>query len=225
MARKGEKKRIRVLKPTEIRSMWVAAIQLGYPFGSIFRLLLATGQRRDEVANMKWSQLDLSEALWTIPSVGTKADRGDHLVPLNSIASEIISALPRVDGSDLLFPTSSNVNRAVSGFSKAKARCDKMTMSDKFYKADMVAVKDWRLHDLRRTMATVMVNNLGIAPHVVGAVLNHDPKAYKGITATYTVGRLLDDRKRALDAWGQKLANILNPDSENNVVPIKMDEK
>jgi len=225
MARKGEKKRIRVLKPAEIRSMWAAAIQLGYPFGSIFRLLLATGQRRDEVANMKWSQLDLSEALWTIPSVGTKADRGDHLVPLNSIASEIISALPRVDGSDLLFPTSSNVNRAVSGFSKAKARCDKMTMSDKFYKADMVAVKDWRLHDLRRTMATVMVNNLGIAPHVVGAVLNHDPKAYKGITATYTVGRLLDDRKRALDAWGQKLANILNPDSENNVVPIKMDEK
>ena len=226
MARKGEKKRKRVLKQAEIRSMWASAIQLGYPFGSIFRLLLTTGQRRDEVANMKRSQLDLAEALWTIPSIGTKADRGDHLVPINSMAAEIISTLPRIDGSDLLFPTSSNVNRAVSGFSKAKVRCDELTTTDGFSKAGMVAVKDWRLHDLRRTMATVMEDELSIAPHVVGAVLNHDPKSYKGITATYTVGRLLDDRRRALDAWGQKLKTILSPDqATENVVPLKKVEQ
>jgi integrase len=221
MARKGEKKRTRVLNVNEIGSMWMATGTLGYPFGPLFRLLLATGQRRDEVASAKWSQMDLEQALWTIPSLDTKADRGDHLVPLNTVAMKIITALPRIDGSDLLFPTSSNATRPVSGFSKAKARCDQLTKSKEFSKAGMVAVSDWRLHDLRRSMATIMEDELGIAPHVIGACLNHDPQSYKGITATYTVGRLLDDRRRALDAWGQKLESILDPDVADNVVTLK----
>ena len=225
MARKGEKKRSRILNENEIRSMWVAAGDLGYPFGPLFQLLLATGQRRDEVANARWSMIDMDEALWTIASLDTKADRGDHLVPLNSVAMSIVIALPRIDSSDLLFPTSSNANRSVSGFSKAKARCDQSTASEDFSKAGMIPVSDWRLHDLRRTMATVMEDELRIAPHVIGACLNHDPKSFKGITATYTVGRLLDDRRRALDAWGQKLEIILNPGTTENVVPMKKVEK
>ena len=225
MARKGEKKRTRVLSEDEIRSMWAAAGDLGYPFGPLFQLLLATGQRRDEVANARWSMIDMDEALWTIASLDTKADRGDHIVPLNSVAMNIVNALPRIDSSDLLFPTSSNANRPVSGFSKAKARCDQLTASDELTEAGLIAVSDWRLHDLRRTMATAMEDGLGIAPHIIGACLNHDPKSCKGITATYTVGRLLDDRRRALDAWGQKLESILRPGTAGNVVLLKTGQK
>jgi integrase len=221
MARKGEKKRTRVLNEAEIRSVWAAALLLGYPFGNLFQLLLATGQRRDEVANMKWSHLDLDAALWTIPSGGTKADRGDHMVPLNKAATEIINSVPRVDGSDLLFPTSSNVKRPVSGYSKAKKRCDDLTASRDFQNTGMVAVMDWRLHDLRRTMATVMERDLNIQPYVIGAVLNHDPTGYKGVTANYAVGELTSQKRAAMDAWGQKLEGIRNPSVGDNVLPLK----
>ena len=224
MARKGEKKRTRVLSEAEIRSMWMAANLLGYPFGNLFQLLLATGQRRDEVANMKWSHLRLDAALWTIPSVGTKADRGDHLVPLNKAATEIINALPHIDSSDLLFPTSSNANRPVSGFSKAKIRCDRLSASEEFAEADMIALDGWRLHDLRRTMATVMERDLNVQPYVIGAVLNHDPTGYKGVTANYAVGELINQKRSAMDAWGRQLESINGSSSCDNVVPLREGE-
>jgi integrase len=224
MARKGEKKRTRVLSEAEIRSMWMAANLLGYPFGNLFQLLLATGQRRDEVANMKWSHLRLDTALWTIPSVGTKADRGDHLVPLNKAATEIINALPHIDSSDLLFPTSSNANRPVSGFSKAKIRCDRLSASEELAEADMIALDGWRLHDLRRTMATVMERDLNVQPYVIGAVLNHDPTGYKGVTANYAVGELINQKRSAMDAWGRQLESINGSSSCDNVVPLREGE-
>lgn len=221
MMRKGEKKRTRVLNEDEVRSVWKATGSVGYPFGPLFRLLLATAQRRDEVANMKWSQLDLDGALWTIPSSDTKADRGDHLVPLSSIATEVINDLHRIDGSDLLFPTQSNSSRAVSGFSKVKARCDELTKSQAFAEAGLVTVKDWRLHDLRRTAATVMQEALSVPPHIIGAVLNHSPTATMGITSVYATGNMVDDRRRALDAWGRKLESILSGSAGDNVVLIR----
>ena len=223
MMRKGEKQRTRVLSEDEIRSVWKAAGMVGYPFGPLFRLLLATGQRRDEVAYMKWSQLDMGQALWTIPSYDTKADRGDHLVPLNSVTMEVIDAIPKYDDSDLLFPTNSNPNRAVSGFSRAKSRCDELTESEGFKEADLVAVRSWRLHDLRRTCATIMQEDLGTAPHIIGAILNHSPKSTMGVTSVYATGNMVDDRRRALDAWGHKLESILDGKSAggDNVVPMR----
>jgi integrase len=225
MMRKGEKKRTRVLSEDEIRSFWVAAGKLEYPFGPLFRLLLATGQRRDEVATMQWSQLDTKEALWTIPSYETKADRGDHIVPLNAVAMEVIGGLHCIDDSDLLFPTSSNPTRAVSGFSKAKARCDKHTTSKAFEEANMVALTDWRLHDLRRSCATTMQESLSVPPHIIGSILNHSPQSTMGVTSVYATGHMVEDRRRALNAWGQKLESILTGVGGDNVVPLKKEVK
>jgi len=221
MARKGEKRRQRVLNDDEIRSVWRAMDQMAYPFGHLFQLLLATGQRRGEVEHIKWSQLNVDDTLWTIPSSDTKADRGDHLVPLNSVALKVLENIYRIDGSDLLFPTSSSATRPVSGISKAKARCDALTGSDEFAKDNLISVTDWRLHDLRRTAGTIMEDELAVAPHIIGAILNHDPNSYKGVTAIYTVGRLVDDRRRAMDAWGKKLESLINPDAGGNVLPMK----
>jgi len=209
MARKGEKKRTHILNDGDIRSLWKSTESIGYPFGNLFRLLLVTGQRLGEVKIMRWSELDMDQMLWTIPSGGTKADRGDHVVPLNSLAVEIVNCLHRIDGSDLLFPTSSNPNRAVSGFSKAKARCDEITATETFANEGLVALKNWRLHDLRRTCATGM-QGIGIHPYIIGAILNHSPQSTLGVTSVYATGNMVDDRRQALDAWGNKLEVIIS---------------
>jgi hypothetical protein len=84
---------------------------------------------------------------------------------------------------------------------------------------------DWRLHDLRRTVATWM-GELGVPPHTIGAVLNHDPKRYMGITSVYNRSQSLFERRRALTAWArflrlaldeetwQLIAKLLRPETE-----------
>jgi integrase len=106
MAGKGEEARTRYLRPEEIRAVWRAADRLGYPFGRLVQMLLATGQRRGEVVNMTWGRnLDVDgERLWTLDREETKAKR-DHWVPLSDLALEVLDDCPRIDGSDLFFTT------------------------------------------------------------------------------------------------------------------------
>ena len=67
----------------------------------------------------------------------------------------------------------------------------------------------WRLHDLRRTMATYM-EELGIPPHIVGSVLNHSPRGFKGVTSVYTRGDLVYERRKALVAWARFLSLLID---------------
>jgi integrase len=208
MARKGEVARDRFLSPVEIRAVWQAADSLDSPFGSVVKMLLLTGQRLGEVREMKWSALDLhNERVWTLTPEDTKAKR-QHLVPLTQPAVEVIAGQAVLG--EYVFTFSGDL--PVGGFSKAKSDIDEL--SNKFFGVTVAAndtpLPHWRLHDLRRTVATHMEDALGIPPHVVGAVLNHDPKSYKGITATYTRGSMLYERRRALTAWSRFMALVLD---------------
>jgi integrase len=208
MARKGEVARDRFLSPIEIRAVWQAADSLNSPFGSVVKMLLLTGQRLGEVREMKWSALDLqNERVWTLTPEDTKAKRL-HLVPLTQPAIEVITS--QAELGDYVFTFSGD--EPVSGFSKAKSDIDELSsgLVDATNAANDAPLPHWRLHDLRRTVATHMEDALGIPPHVVGAVLNHDPKSYKGITATYTRGSLLYERRRALTAWSRFLSLVLD---------------
>lgn len=205
MARKGEVARDRFLSPDEIRTVWQAAEKLGGPFGSVVRMLLVTGQRRGEVRDMKWSALDLDgERILTLTPDDTKAKR-QHIVPLTHPALTILEEQPRLG--KYVFTTMGD--RPVTGFGKAKQDLDALVSEAATTGGGRLMVA-WRLHDLRRTVATHMEDALGIPPHIVGSVLNHDPKGYKGITATYTRGALLYERRRALTAWSRLLALMLN---------------
>lgn len=207
MAREGEVARDRFLSPDEIRAVWQAAEKQGGPFGSVVRMLLVTGQRRGEVRDMKWSALDLQgERIWTLTPADTKAKR-QHLVPLTQSALSIIEGQPVLGDGKYVFTTTGD--RPVTGFGKAKQELDKLIASATA-ESGSKAVPPWRLHDLRRTVATHMEDALGIPPHVVGSVLNHDPKGYKGVTATYTRGSLLYERRRAMTAWARFLDLVLN---------------
>ena len=133
--------RERTLSEEELRAVWVAAGEMGYPYGPLFRLLILNGQREREVANMQSPEIDFSKRLWTIPSERMKGRRA-HEVPLTPVALGLLEGLPRWSGGEYLFSTTGG-EKPVNGFSKAKARIDKLS-----------GVSDWVIHDLRRTMRT-----------------------------------------------------------------------
>ena len=112
-----EQPRDRVLSDDEIRWLWEAAGVVGWPFGTLARLLLLTAQRRDEVATLEWPELDLKKRNWTMPREKTKNNRG-HEVQLSDTAIEVLNSIPRI-GKGLVFTTNgdrpSAASRALSG--------------------------------------------------------------------------------------------------------------
>ncbi|MDI9848900.1 integrase arm-type DNA-binding domain-containing protein [Rhodoblastus sp. 17X3] len=113
--------RDRILTDDEIKGLWAATADIGFPFGPAYQLLLLTGQRRGEVTGMKWSQLDFVRAVWTIPAEMAKNGRA-HEVPLSSMALDIIKAIPKFVGSDYVFTTTGRT--PISGFGRTKDRLD-----------------------------------------------------------------------------------------------------
>ena len=180
--------RDRVLSMTELHAVWHTADQMGFPFGRIVQILILTAQRRDEVAGMRWSELDLERDRWVISKDRAKNGK-DHIVHLSSQAIAILASLPKREDCDFVFSTTGQT--AVSGFSRAKAAIDVRS-----------GVTGWRLHDLRRSVATYMADDLKIAPVVVDRILNHVTGSLRGVAAVYQRSEFLADRKVALETWG-----------------------
>lgn len=192
----AESARDRFLSMVEVARVWEAAGLLGYPDGPWIRLLLLTGQRRSEVAGMKWADIDLEDATWTLSASETKAKRA-HLVPLTPTAVEIIEAMPRLG--DYVFSTSKNT--PIRGFARSKRQLDEWLESK-----GQGLIEPWRFHDLRRTAATHMVR-LGIPELVVSRVLNH---RVQGVTGqVYALHSYAPEKREALEKWeGEILSQI-----------------
>lgn len=185
-----EERRQRVLSTDELKAI-LKALPQG-DFGRIVRLLLLTAQRRDEVAEMPWAEADLAGGIWHLPAERTKNGL-PHDVPLSAPALAILAEAPRIEGRELVFGSGSG---GFQGFSRAKARLDKDS-----------GVKDWRLHDLRRTAATGM-GNIGVLPHVVEAVLNHVSGSKAGVAGVYNYALYNPEKRAALDLWAAHLAAL-----------------
>ena len=196
--------RDRVLSPDEICRVVNAARQMGYPFGPFVELLVLTGQRRDEVAGMRWDEINKVENVWVLPASRSKNGKA-HTVHLSEAAITVLMSLPRIDECDLVFPAT-RVRRKtedgntppalpISGFSTAKRRLDRLS-----------AVERWTLHDLRRSFATHCTERLGLSPVVVDKILNHQSGSVTGIAAVYQRGAYLEERKRAMEAWATFIA-------------------
>src|SRR4051794_32274897 len=182
-------KRERVLTDDELAAIWRAASAMAAPFGPIVRLLILTGQRREEVAGMTWAELSDDLTTWTIGADRAK-NGAPHRVPLAGPAREILRALPHV--SELVIP-GDRPPAPFSGWSKAKARLDARC-----------GVSGWVLHDLRRTMATNL-QRLGVRLEVTEAVLNHISGSRAGIIGIYQRYDWADEKRAALDAWAAHL--------------------
>jgi integrase len=215
-----EVERDRVLSDDEIRWFWSACGRLSWPYGPLFKLLMLTAQRRDEVGSLEWSHLSADRTTWTMPRERSKNDRA-HEVQLSEPARAVIAALP-VMSETLVFTT--NAIRPVSGFSNAKATLDRLMESERRAELGLPAespptIVPWILHDLRRTAATGMAR-LNIAPHVVDRVLNHVGGSIRGVAAIYNRHAYLEERRSALAAWGQWIDSLV-ADRPANVVSLR----
>ena len=186
-----ERPRDRVLSKEELGRVFAAAGKIAYPFGPFFKLLVLTAQRVQEVAGIRWSEIQGNE--WIIPAERAKNGKA-HVVHLNAPALTILSTIPRHAGRDLVF-TVTGVT-PISGFSKAKARLDRLA-----------GVTGWRDHDIRRTVVTGLAN-LGHPPHVCDKILNHVAGTISGVAAVYQRAEFSAERQAALDEWGQWVSGI-----------------
>lgn len=198
----AENARDRILTDEELKAVWLAAVKMGGAFGNAVKLLILTGQRRNEVAGIEWRELDLPNKVWKLPRGRVKNDNG-HEVPLSAPALAVIADVTKVDRQELLFTTTGTT--PISGFSKAKADIDEES-----------GVEDWTLHDLRRTMASGMAR-LGISLPVIEKILNHSSGSFRGVAGVYQRHSFADEKRHALDAWAAHVTRVVEGQADNVV--------
>ena len=179
--------RDRVLSDSELSSIYQAGVAMDYPFGTIVRLLILTGQRRSEIGGLRWDDIDYEQRVISFSREQMKSGRA-HEVPLTGSAIEIIKSIPH-DSSVFVFPARGNTERVFSGYSKSKRRLDQL--SD---------VSDWRLHDIRRTVSTGLARK-GVPPHVIERILDHQNGEISGVAAIYNRFGYLSEMRDALERW------------------------
>ena len=189
----------RLLKTLKTFFRWcVAAVIQGarrmpWPYGGIVEFLALTGQRREEVAQLKWHEIDSQGRTWSMPAERSKNNK-DHIVHLSEPAWAVISQhLGEPDA--YVFGTSRGKN--FQAFAKGKRALDRFCK-----------VSGWRLHDLRRTVVSGMAR-LGVPPHVADKILNHQSGTISGVAAVYQRHEFLAERKKALDRWGAHVAQAV----------------
>lgn len=195
------KARDRVLSDRELAVLWDALGNEHEPWTSAIRLLILTGQRRNEVYSAEWVEFDTKQRIWTIPAARAKNGK-THIVPLSDFALNIIEKLERTGTSSKLFPAKSSPHNGASGFSKVQARL-RSAVEKKLGNVD-----EWRLHDLRRTVATGL-QRIGVRLEVTEAVLNHVSGSQAGIVGVYQRYNFSSEKRSALDAWADEVQRIL----------------
>jgi len=196
-----EQSRDRVLTDVELTKVWKATDAIGHPYSAIVKLLILTGQRRQEIAGLRWSEVDLDERVIHLPKERTK-NATAHDVPLSAQALAVIAGLPRLVDIDLAFTSR---RRPVNGFSKAKQRLD-----------EACRVSDWTIHDLRRTVASGL-QRLGVRLEVTEAVLNHKSGTVSGITAVYQRHDYAAEKRDALARWADYVDALISGRKANIV--------
>ena len=192
--------RQRVLADAELRALWLAADKLTYPYGPLFKMLALTGQRKSEVADARWREIDQAKKLWTIPPERMKGDAA-HVVPLTDDVMTILATLPRFKKGDHLFSTTLGA-KPVNGFSKAKQRLDQEMAADLAGEVDPFVI-----HDIRRTMRTGL-SALPIPDRVRELVIAH---AQPGLHKVYDQYAYEIEKRQALELWAARLRAIITP--------------
>ena len=193
------------LNEDELRWLWASTDDLGSPYGPILRLLALLGQRRSEVAELPWDELNRAAGEWSLPAIRAKNGTASTIpLPPAAIAElDKVAGGPKWPRHGLVFK--SREGTAVSGFSKAKKRLDDLMA--KAAAKEEAKVRAWRVHDLRRTLATNL-QRLGVDFAVVEHLLNHKEKSRTGIAKVYQRHSYLAEKRAALERWEAELGRI-----------------
>jgi integrase len=179
------KSRDRVLTDAELVKVWHAASE--GPHAAAIRLLVLTGARREEISQLKWSEI-LGDK---IVLAGPRTKNGDpHTIHLSAPAQDVLRSVERIAGSEYVFTL--NGTKPIGSWGRAKAALDKAC-----------GVTDWHIHDIRRTVSTG-ANELGVEPHIVEAILGH---AVGGVAGIYNKAKHEGAKRAALDVWGAHVVN------------------
>jgi integrase len=225
---KAPKARDRVLADDEVATIWRATETLRAPLGAFYRLLILTGQRRDEVAGMTWAQIDRATATWIIPA--DRAKNGvAHIMPLSPSVVDELDRLAltaqvrqkREVPDKKCWPKAGPVisftgKVPLSCFSQAKTALDSVVLK---MRQEAGALEPWRVHDLRRTLATGL-QRLGVRFEVTEAVLNHVSGARSGVAGIYQRHDWREEKRTALEAWARHVAVIIQPADTGNVIQL-----
>jgi len=186
-----ENARERTLTDQELGKVWQASSKLPV-LGDVVKLLTLTGMRREEATQLKWSEIDGD----CIKLAGARTKNGGaHIVPLSKPAQKLLAGLRRIEGSEFVFTLSGK--KPITGWSRAKHQLD-----------DASGVEDWRLHDIRRTMATGC-QKLGVTLQTVEAILGHTAGSKAGIVRVYQTHDFADEKRRALELWAKHVAKLV----------------
>jgi integrase len=203
--KREETSRDRQLSGAELKAVWNAAGDDDY--GSIVKLLMLTGQRRDEIAMLRWNEI--SDEQITLPKGRTKNSR-EHVVPLSDPAKAVLEKLSDDDRTYVF----GRDDTGFSGWSKAKEKLD-TRLEDAGEE-----LAPWTLHDLRRTAATIMAGELGVQPHIIEAILNHVSGHKGGVAGIYNRATYEREKREALVLWAEHLTKLVTG-SITNVVPLR----
>jgi integrase len=197
--RAPESTRSRVLPLAELAHVWRACGDDAY--GAVIKMLILTGQRRDEIGGLRWDEVRDNTVV--LPGDRTK-NRRPHVVPLSAPAQAILAGRPR---------TSEFVFDNLRSWAYGKQRLDARLA------AAGVKLEKWIQHDLRRSVATGTAE-LGIAPHIVEAVLNHVSGHKAGIAGVYNRATYEKEKRAALAMWADHVIATVEGRALN-VVPLR----
>jgi integrase len=176
---------------------------IGYPFGPLVRLLVLSGQRLNDIAQLSWSEIDLDKQIITIPASRMKM-KAAHIVPLAPDALALLKGLPRFSGGSFVFSTTGGRLPVAIG-SKLKTALDALS-----------GVEGWVYHDLRRTMRSHL-SALPVQDIVRELVIAHQQK---GLHKVYDLHRYEDEKRECLTLWEHRLRGILAPKQPAGVADL-----
>jgi integrase len=198
------KSRNRVLTDDELAAVLKAARSMEPVFGGIVELLALTAQRREEVTQLTWAEIDQKTKTWLLSASRAKNGR-DHLVHLSEQAWNVLGRMHR--HSNHVFVTPGG-RRYFQAFSRYKRELDALS-----------GITGWVLHDLRRTAVSGMAR-LGVPPHIADKVLNHQSGTIAGVAAVYQRHDFMAERKQAMELWGIHVAKLIETTGAQNTTSL-----
>jgi integrase len=160
----------------------------------VCRLLILTGQRVGEIANLRRPWINEKDRLITLPEWVTKNSK-EHVFPYGDLVAELLDEIPRRNDTELLFPCRISTERPISGWSKFKKGLDD-------------GVPGWRLHDLRRTYRSIH-GQIGTLPEIGERLINHAAAVQTDVEAIYDRWHYIPQMQKAVEAFEEHFKSLL----------------
>jgi integrase len=198
--------RSRVLSEVELVEILRACLEAPGAFSSIVLLLITTGQRRTEIGSLAWSMIDEHQRLIALPPTLTKNKRG-QILPYGELTANFLAGVPKTD--TLLFRGRRH-DAPLTGWSNHKNSLD-----------TRCAISPWRLHDLRRTFATIHAS-IGTPLHIIERLLNHVTGQISGVAAIYNRHRYISEMREAVRQYESYIGGLIEHTASGEQQPTKL---